>query len=198
MLDHVFIDAIGSLRDALETALLERQALEERLHSDLLLGDVVWETSYAIPGEGNPPRAQADITLTWPTWAQSAYRSWYLEADTTDDPSIEIDVALRVQRLRSLPEPAQLMAVLPQPTPQLGSGRLVGTGPTLETGYTANLVVESHAVEISFSGSYELDESMLEDGAVLDQTFNALGGWVASALVRLGDLPLDFSEPTDS
>lgn len=195
MLDHVFTDAIGSLRDALESALLERQALEERLHSDVLLGDVVWETSYAIPGEGNPPRAQADITLTWPTWAQSAYRTWYLESETADQPSIDIDVAFRVQRLQSAPDPAVLLAVLPGPTPQLGRERLVGSGPTIETSYGVDLSVNGHAAEISFSGTYELEDSTLEDGSVLDQTFNALGGWVAGALVRLGDLPLDFAPP---
>ena len=72
MLDHVFTDAIGALRDAFEGALLERQAFEERFHTDVLLGDMTWETSYGLPGEGLPPRVQADITLTWPTWAQTA------------------------------------------------------------------------------------------------------------------------------
>ena len=52
MLDHVFTDAIGALRDALENALLERQAFEERFHTDVLLGDLIWATSYVIPGEG--------------------------------------------------------------------------------------------------------------------------------------------------
>ena len=56
MLDHVFSDAIGALREALEAARLERQSLEERFHSDILLGNVTWETSYVLPGEGNPPR----------------------------------------------------------------------------------------------------------------------------------------------
>ena len=42
MLDHVFTDAIGALRDALEKALLERQAFEERFQADVLLGDVTW------------------------------------------------------------------------------------------------------------------------------------------------------------
>ena len=41
---------------------------------DFLLGDVSWETTYGLPGEGLPPRVQADITLGWPTWAQTAYR----------------------------------------------------------------------------------------------------------------------------
>ncbi|MCP4222191.1 MAG: FAM151 family protein, partial [Actinomycetia bacterium] len=78
MLDHVFTDAIGALRDALESAMLERQAFEERFQADVLLGDVTWETSYGLPGEGSPPRVQADLTLEWPTWAQTAYRTWYL------------------------------------------------------------------------------------------------------------------------
>ena len=39
---------------------------------DVLLGDVTWETSYGLPGEGLPPRVQADLTLDWPTWAQTA------------------------------------------------------------------------------------------------------------------------------
>ncbi|SVB89706.1 uncharacterized protein METZ01_LOCUS242560, partial [marine metagenome] len=52
MLDHVFSDAIGALREALESARLERQSLEERFHSDILLGNVTWETSYVLPGEG--------------------------------------------------------------------------------------------------------------------------------------------------
>ena len=55
MLDHVFTDAIGALRDALESARLERQAFEEGLpRPTWLLGDVTWETSYGLPGEGSP------------------------------------------------------------------------------------------------------------------------------------------------
>ena len=46
MLDHVFTDAIGALRDAFEGAFLERQAFEEHFQVDVLLGDVTWETSY--------------------------------------------------------------------------------------------------------------------------------------------------------
>ena len=52
MLDHVFTDAIGALRDVFENALLERQAFEERFQMDFLLGDVTWETTYGQPGEG--------------------------------------------------------------------------------------------------------------------------------------------------
>ena len=59
MLDHVFTDAIGALRDTFEKAFLERQAFEERFQVDVLLGDTTWETSYGLPGEGLPPRVQA-------------------------------------------------------------------------------------------------------------------------------------------
>ena len=47
-----------------------------------------------------------------------------------------------------------------------------------------------HAVEITYEGLYELAEETLADGAssLLDEHFGALGGWIASTLVRLGDL----------
>ena len=103
MLDHVFTDAIGALRDAVESAMLERQAFEERFQADVLLGDLTWETSYALPGEGSPPRTRADITLDWPTWAQTSYRSWYLGEPLDDPPRIEIEIVMRIQRLAEEP-----------------------------------------------------------------------------------------------
>ena len=113
MLDHVFTDAIGALRDAMEQAFLERQAFEERFQADVLLGDLTWETSYSLPGEGLPPRTRADISLDWPTWAQSAYRSWYIGEPFDEPPRIEIEIVMRVQRLAKAPDPAAVVAVLP-------------------------------------------------------------------------------------
>lgn len=196
MLDHVFTDAIGALRDALEAARLERQALEERFQTDVLLGDVSWETSYVLPGEGSPPRVQADLTLEWPTWSQTSYRTWYLDEEFTDGPNIEIEIAFRVQRLGSAADPALIMSALPTRGPSLGVDELHSTGPTIETVYDLDLAVVSHAVEVSFQGSYELDEATLEDGSSLDAKFSDIGGWVANILVRLGDLTLDF-QPAD-
>ncbi len=192
MLDHVFTDAIGALRDALESAMLERQAFEERFQADVLLGDVTWETSYGLPGEGSPPRVQADLTLEWPTWAQTAYRTWYLEEEFSEGPRIEIEVVFRVQQLAEAPEPAMIMKGLPESTPPIGDEELDGFGPTLETDYDTDLNIISHAVEITYKSSYELDEKTLEDGSALDEHFGAMGGWIASALVRLGDLPFSF------
>jgi hypothetical protein len=192
MLDHVFTDAIGALRDSLEAALLERQAFEERFQADVLLGDLTWETSYGLPGEGSPPRVQADVTLDWPTWAQTAYRSWYIGEPFDEGPRIEIEVVLRVQRLVDSPDPRKVLAVLPQSSPVVGTERLERAGPTIETVFGHDLDKSEFAIEVSYEGSYEIDEATLADGSKLDDHFSAMGGWIASTLVKLGDLPLNY------
>ncbi len=192
VLDHVFTDAIGALRDALEEAMLERQALEERFQTDVLLGDLTWETSYGLPGEGSPPRVQVDLTLEWPTWAQTAYRTWFLEETFTESPHIEIGVVFRVQRLASPPEPTIIVDAFPRSALTIGTVTLDRAAPTMETRYDDHLKVLDHAVEVGFQTSYPLSEAILEDGSVLDQQFADLGSWILSALVRLGDVPLGF------
>jgi hypothetical protein len=197
MLDHVFTDAIGALRDSLEGALLERQAFEERFQVDVLLGDITWETSYGLPGEGLPPRVQADLTLDWPTWAQTAYRSWYIGESFGDPPRIEIELVLRVQRLAEQPDPSVVLAVLPEVSAPIGSERLERSGPTIETVCSADLSEREYAIEVSYEGSYDLDEETLADGTILDDHLSAMGGWIASTLVKLGDLTLPFLAPVD-
>lgn len=192
MLDHVFTDAIGALRDALEEALLERMAPDEHYQLDILTGDTTWETSYGLPGEGTPARVRADITLDWSTWSQSAFRSWLRSEETDDDPSIEISIVLRLQDLASLPTPASLMVALPEESAPIGDIRLGRTAPTVETAYTDDLEATGHAMEFGFEGAYELDDKTLTDGAQLDDHFAAMGVWIASMLVRLGDLPLEY------
>lgn len=192
MLDHVFTDAIGALRDALEAALLERTATDERFHVDVVGGDTSWETSYGIPGEGSPPRIQADITLDWSTWSQSAFRSWLRNEDDHDAPRIDIGVVLRVQRLAERPDPAMLSAGLPRASAPIGGDRLDRSGLTVETAVDPETCdVVGHAIEIAFDGAYDIDDDTLSDGARLDLHFSAMGGWIASMLVRLGDL--DFA-----
>ncbi len=195
MLDHVFTDAIGSLRDALESALLERQAFEERFQSDILLGDLTWATSYSLPGEGVPARVQANITLDWPTWSQTAYRLWYISEPVADPPHIVISVAFRVQRLRFIPDPRQVLNVLPAVSAKVGSSSLDRSAPKVETVFDITLKHQEHAIEVVFEGLYELGESALADGAQLDEHFGAMGGWVASTLIKLGDLKLNFLDP---
>src|SRR5215213_889119 len=139
MLDPVFTDAIGALRDALEGALLERQAFEERFQADVLLGDLTWETSYGLPGEGSPPRVRADLTLDWPTWSQTAYRNWYIGEPVDEPPEVLVEVTFRVQRLVDRPEPQHFLAVLPEMSPSLGNETLERLAPTVEQLYGADM-----------------------------------------------------------
>lgn len=197
MLDHVFLDAIGALRDAFEGALLERQAFEERFQTDILLGDVTWETSYSLPGEGRPPRVIAEITLDWPTWSQTSYRSWYIGDPTDERPEIDVEIVVRVQRLDVIPDLKVLLAALPEASPLLGEEPLSRSAPVVEQHFDADLATAGSAVEVSYEGSYRLDDETLADGSTLDRQFGAIGGWVASTLVRLGDLTFDFLPPDD-
>ena len=195
MLDHVFTDAIGALREVFEAAMLERQAFEERFQTDFLLGDVTWETTYGLPGEGLPPRVRADITLVWPTWAQTAYRNWYIGETFDEPPRIEIEIVLRVQRLAAPPDLQAMLDVLPQNSPAIGDEQLVRSSATIETIYGDVLDDPEYAIEVSYDGHYEFDEEALADGASLDKHFAAMGGWISSTLVRLGDLKYQYRPP---
>jgi len=200
VLDHVFTDAIGALRDAFGNAFLERQAFEEHLHSDVLLGDLVWATSYGLPGEGQPPRVVAHITFTWPSWSQATYRAWYVEEIYHEAPVIEMEIVFRLQRLATLPDATQIAGVAPLTSPRLGSQHLSRESISSETITTSNAQRPTdHAAEIVYQGAYELSEETLADGtnATLDQHFGSLGGWVASTLVKLGDLQFAYHPADD-
>jgi hypothetical protein len=197
VLDHVFTDAIGALRDVFENALLERQAFEERFQMDFLLGDVSWETTYGLPGEGLPPRVRADITLMWPTWAQTAYRNWYIGEPFDEPPRIEIEIVLRIQRLAEIPDAKAVLGVLPERSPLIVTEGLERSGPTIETIYGTDLDEPEYAVEVSYEGVYEFDEEALADGTSLDKHFSAMGGWISSTLVRLGDLKFRYLPPEE-
>ncbi|MCU1387518.1 MAG: hypothetical protein JWL72_856 [Ilumatobacteraceae bacterium] len=204
MLDHVFTDAIGALRDAFEGAFLERQAFEEHFQIDVLLGDITWETSYGLPGEGQPPRVVAHITFDWPTWSQTAYRRWYVEEMLEEQPTIEMEIVFRVQRLVEQPDPTHVQSVLPDSSPLIGNERLERAGATVEIGYLNDTdsgapLHPDYAIEITYEGLYELAEETLADGAskLLDEHFGTLGSWIATALVKLGDLGLNFLPADD-
>ncbi len=209
MLDHVFTDAISALRDAFEAAFLERQAFEEHFQVDVLLGDTTWETSYGLPGEGQPPRVVAHVTFDWPTWSQTAYRRWYVDEELDSPPAIEMEIVLRIQRLAEQPSAQQMYTTLPDASPLIGDGRLERAGLTVEIAHPdpAELLPTDddtgeleYAVEITYEGLYELAEETLADGtsSLLDDHFGALGGWVAATLVRLGDLQFAFLPAQES
>jgi hypothetical protein len=191
MLDHVFTDAISALRDAFESAFLERQPFEEHFQADVLLGDLTWETSYGLPGEENPPRVVAHITFDWPSWSQTAYRQWYVDEVLERLPAIEIEIVFRVQGLAEPMDPARVYAVAPDVSPLIGDGRLERAGVTGEIAYGDEPGNKpEYAVEATYEGLYELAEVALDDGAstLLDDHFGALGGWIAATLVKLADL----------
>ena len=203
MLDHVFTDAISALRDAFEAAFLERQAFEEHFQVDVLLGDITWETSYGLPGEGQPPRVVAHVTFDWPSWSQTAYRRWYVDEELENPPAIEMEIVLRIQRLAEQPSAPQMYSTLPDASPLIGDGRLERAGLTVEIAHPDPAEAApadpdaselEYAVEITYEGLYELAEETLADGtsSLLDEHFGALGGWVAATLVRLGDLHFAF------
>ncbi|MGC9960867.1 MAG: hypothetical protein ABSE47_03065 [Acidimicrobiales bacterium] len=196
MIDHILLDVIGAIRDAFEGALLEQQAVEERFQVDVFLGDLSFETSYSLPGEGNPARVRADLTLDWPTWSQSAYRSWSIGEAPAEPPELIMELAFRLQHLVGAPEVAHVLSVLDAAGPEVGTDRLERAAPTLEQSFDG-LPEPTCAFEVAYQGSLRLDDATLEDPSKLDDQIAGLARWVASALVRLADLQLEFRPPEE-
>ncbi|MGH9304566.1 MAG: hypothetical protein ACRDZ5_09165 [Acidimicrobiales bacterium] len=190
MIDHILLDVIGALRGAFESALLEQQAVEERFQVDVFLGDLSFETSYSLPGESSPARVRADLSLDWPTWSQSAYRSWSIGEPPAESPELIVELAFRLQNLVEPPAHDKVMAVLDEKSPELGSEQLERGAPTVEQTFAAREEESVAALEVSYQGSLRLDDSLLEDPSKLGPEVDALARWVASALVRLADLEL--------
>ena len=132
MLDHVFTQLVSSHRHAFEAALLQRQAVEERFQVDVFLGDVSFETSYSLPGEERPARIRVDTSLDWPTWSQTAYRSWAIGEEPDELPEVLVEIAFRVQGLVEVPEVDPLLGVLPADLDVLGDQPLMRGPATIE------------------------------------------------------------------
>lgn len=202
MLDHLLVDLIAAIQDSFDRALLERQAVEERFQVDVFLGDVSWETSYSLPGEGQPPRVRVDLSVDWPTWSQTSYRSWSIGEAPAEMPEAVVEVAMRIQRLAEAPTAERVLGVLPPASPPLGHESLARTGITIEevrtdpTGDAGdNEPTVRWAVEGSYEGSIRFDESQLEDPDTIAPIVETLTRWVSSTLVQLADLPLSFLPP---
>jgi hypothetical protein len=197
MLDHVFTQLVASHRHAFEAALLQRQAVEERFQVDVFLGDVSFETSYSLPGEERPARIRVDTSLDWPTWSQTAYRSWAIGEEPDELPEVLVEVAFRVQMLNQVPPVQPLLEVLPDHLDAIGDERLARLAATIEQLMTNENEVAETAIEVSYEGSCQLEESILEDPTTLDDALAPLGREVASVLVRIADLPFSF-RPVES
>jgi hypothetical protein len=200
MLDHVFTQLVTSHRHAFEAALLQRQAVEERFQVDVFLGDISFETSYSLPGEDRPARIRVDTSLDWPTWSQTAYRSWAIGEEPDELPEVLVEIAFRVQGLLDPPGHIQIGAlidVLPSQLDVLGEEPLVRGPTTVEQVIGSGVESPESAIEVSYEGSCQLDESILERPESLDDALAPLGRSVASVLVRIGDLPFSF-RPVDT
>jgi hypothetical protein len=167
---------------------------------DVFLGDVSWETSYSLPGEEQPPRVRADLSIDWPTWSQTSYRSWSIGETPQEMPEVVVEVAMRIQRLAEAPPTATVTAVLPAESPSLHGESLVRSSTTIEQvrngpqddGDDSEV---RWAVEATYEGSIRFDESNLDDAATIVPIVDSLTRWVASTLVHLADLPLKFLPP---
>jgi hypothetical protein len=198
VLDHLLVDLISAIRRSFERALLQRQAVEERFQVDVFLGDVSWETSYSLPGEEQPPRVRADLSIDWPTWSQTSYRSWSIGETPAELPEVVVEVALRIQRLAEAPAAERVLGVLPVESPPLGSGSLTRSSTTIEEVHDRRGQTEPAArwaVEATYEGSIRFDEGNLEDPGTIEPTVDTLTRWISSTLVRLADLPLTFLPP---
>ena len=195
MLDHAFLAAVDSLRRSCREAMLDLDAGDERFQTDLLGGDLTWETSCALPGEGKPPRVRADVTLDWPTWSQTAYRTWHLEGELDEPPELGLEVVLRLQDLVGEPDLGAVRGALEPDGPELGADRLHLAPPTLERTFDEELQGRGWAVEFAYDGTLELTEAVLGDLSQLAAVLAGFGPWLASTLVRLGDLHLAFLPP---
>jgi hypothetical protein len=230
LLDHLFLDTVGAVRAALDASLLERAGQDDRLVFDLLTGDLVWETTVSLPGDGDPPRVSADLSLDWQTWSQSAWRSMTMGESVEDPPEIGIEIVFRAQRLAKRPPLGAVLSVLPERSPEIGGDHLNRSSPVMEEAYEEEGAEPEVAIEVAYEGSYRLpapaqaepgakDASLFpgtmsprlnpgealspraattrELSAAAEASLNALGTWLASTLVRLADLELDYLPPPE-
>jgi hypothetical protein len=193
--DHILVDIISAIRRSFDGALLQRQAVEERFQVDVFLGDVSWETSYSLPGEEQPPRVRADVSVDWPTWSQTSYRSWSIGEPPDELPEIVIEVALRVQRLAKAPDTQMVLHALPEANPVLGVDPLVRTATTIEQVHADGSV--RWAVEATYEGSVRFSEAQLEDPGEIEPVVAGLTRWISSTLIQLADLPFSFLPPDE-
>ena len=200
MLDHPLVDVISTIRGAFDRALLQRQAVEERFQVDVFLGDVSWETSYSLPGEEQPPRVRADLSLDWPTWSQASYRSWSIGEPPDELPEVVIEVALRIQRMAEAPDTEKVLGALPSSGPLENPADLVRSATTIEQVRTDADGEERPlrwAAEATYEGSIRFTDAQLDEPAGIGPVFDGLTRWIASTLISLADLPFAFLPPGD-
>jgi len=162
----------------------------------VFLVDVSFETSYSLPGEERPARIRVDTSLDWPTWSQTAYRSWAIGDDPDEPPEVLVEIAFRVQGLSGGADAGPLLATLPDQLDVLGEPLVRGPA-TIEHVLLDGPDDPECAIEVSYEGSCAIDEALMEDPSALDEALAPLGRDVASLLVRIADLPFTFRPVPD-
>jgi hypothetical protein len=110
-------------------------------------------------------------------------------------PEAVLEVALRVQRLAEVPATDTLLACLPEESALIGTDTLVRAALVVEQVLAGAGSQHSVAVEATYQGTVGLDEAALDDPSALAAPMGELARWVASVLVRLGDLELRYVPP---
>ncbi|MHB8190317.1 MAG: hypothetical protein ACYDHP_07860 [Ferrimicrobium sp.] len=195
MLDHLLFDFVATLNTQLGSSMLERSGLEEQLHIDILLGDASYETSYSLPGESDPPRVRVDLSIEWPTWSQSAYRSWSLGDGLNEPLELVLEVALRFSNLRDpLGDPQRLVDALPRVSPLLLTTPFELHSVATEHGIELTTNIVEHSAEALFEATLSIDEATLETPTKLQDVAATLTAWIASLLVCASDIPLTYHQ----
>jgi hypothetical protein len=138
--------------------------------------------------------------LDWPTWSQTAYRSWSIGEEPDELPELLVEIAFRVQNLDEAPDSNVFLNVLPAHLAVLGDEPLARGDLTIEEVLNDHPSGPQYAIEVSYEGSCQVDESLLQNPESIDGALAPLGGAVASILVQVGDLPFAFrpvDAPTD-
>ena len=121
---------------------------------------------------------RADLSVDWPTWSQSAYRSWSIGEPPEDLPEVVMEITLRLQRLAAMPDLDVVLACLPEESPRIGSDTLVRAAPVVEQ-VRDDATTMRFAVETTYQGTFRLDERAMEDATTLGRAggpAGALGG----------------------
>ncbi len=122
----------------------------------------------ACRARSSRPRVRADVSVDWPTWSQTSYRSWSIGEPPDELPEVVIEVALRVQRMAEAPDTEKVMAALPVTGPLGDPMDLVRTATTIEQVRTEADGLDGTqrwAAEATYEGSIRFSEQQLEDPA---------------------------------
>lgn len=198
MIDHVFTNLITALQQSLETSMLEPLPNEEHMLLDVFLGDIRFESSYALPGETEPANIRVDISLEWLVWSQGIYRSWLSGEGEADTIEVGIEITIRATCLMEPPNMTEIGAVLDESSPTSLQILLERSSLVKSESVLGSEFGNEFEIEVAYDGAMVLDETALQNPLEMTHQFDPLGPWLASMLVRLSDQPLKFYPSQES